>query len=49
MSFAPDVSTMNETLAKRKGSTTGEADTFSAGSPGAVSLADEIISPVCHR
>lgn len=29
MSFAPDVSTMNETLAKRKGSTTGEADTFS--------------------
>lgn len=45
MSAAPDVSMVNETLGKRKGSGTREADTFSDWPLGAASLVDEITVP----
>lgn len=49
MSWAPDVSTVNEALARRDASALGNQIPFEIGSPDAASLADEITSPMCHR
>lgn len=49
MLSAPDVSTMNETLAVHVALPPRKQIPSQIGSPDAASLADEIASPMCHR